>query len=384
MPQHSLTALNRPSKSQRFHIAMAVMGTERCSSSISPCGHRGTGAHAQNASNLLKMHRPCSASDAARSAQGADGKNHRTTDAESIVLLHAAADRIATLGTADRERAILGARKIGLSLAATVLAIGCLTGVARQASGQKPASKASATVPRYAVRGIYDRDLSKTGFSDEAAIGFDYIDSGPYPGEIQALVTDHLKGLVWLGGYDQTSCQFNESDSWVRSHVSAIAGSQGVGAYYIDDEPNAVTCPTEPSQIRARSALVKSIDPQPPTLLVTYRVDQLRLFAGTVDVIGLDHYPCSLEHGCDYSVIDQEAAAADQLGIRYWGVIQAAGDDYYKLPTPQELHEEFVHWEATTMQGYLVFAWHWPPYRPSLWLAHHPELLTQLAHENAS
>jgi hypothetical protein len=81
-------------------------------------------------------------------------------------------------------------------------------------------------------------------------------------------------------------------------------------------------------------------------------------------------------------MIDREAAVPDRLGIRYWGVIQAFGDDYYKLPTPQELHEEFLYWRATRMQGYDVFAWQWPRDRPALWLANHPDLQAQLAKEN--
>jgi hypothetical protein len=201
---------------------------------------------------------------------------------------------------------------------------------------------------------------------------------------MSALAARGLKGFVWLGGYSNTSCTFNESDEWVRSHVAAIAGNPGVGAYFIDDEPNAAACPTAPAQIRARAALVKSIDPRPLTFITTFKVDQLKLFADTVDIIGLDHYPCSNEYGCDYAVIDAEAAAADSLGVRYWGVVQAFGDSWYKLPTPDELHQEFLHWRATHMQGYLVFAWRWPSNHSSLWLANHPELQSQLATENGS
>jgi hypothetical protein len=74
-------------------------------------------------------------------------------------------------------------------------------------------------------------------------------------------------------------------------------------------------------------------------------------------------------------------------------VIQAYGDGasalcgsspWYRLPTPGELHQEFVHWSATKMEGYLVFAWHWPDCDSSVWLANHPELQAQLALENAS
>ena len=114
-----------------------------------------------------------------------------------------------------------------------------------------------------------------------------------------------------------------------------------------------------------------------------YQVDQLKRFAGTVDVIGLDHYPCSHRNGCDYSVIDEQAAVADRLKIRYWGVIQAFGDDWYRMPTRDELHSQFLFWRATNMEGYLVFAWRWPKKRPDLWLAHRPDLRAQLARENA-
>jgi hypothetical protein len=239
------------------------------------------------------------------------------------------------------------------------------------------------TARRYAIRGIYDRDGSKTGFDQEAALGFNAIDSGPYRDQMNALRRRHLKGIVWLGPYSNESCSFQRSDRWVRSHLAGIAGHPAVGAYFIDDEPDADKCPSAPAQIKARAGLVKSIDPRPPTMIVSYQVDQLERFAGTVDVIGLDHYPCSYRHGCNYDVIDEQAAVADRLGIRYWGVIQAYGDDWYKLPTAHELHSQFLYWRATKMDGYLVFAWRWPKDRPKLWLANHRDLRAQLARENA-
>ena len=77
------------------------------------------------------------------------------------------------------------------------------------------------------------------------------------------------------------------------------------------------------------------------------------------------------------------AAEADRLGVRYWGVIQAWGeDDWYRLPTRSELHNQFVHWRATNMEGYLVFAWHYPDDLPALWLANRPGLQAQLDIEN--
>ena len=99
----------------------------------------------------------------------------------------------------------------------------------------------------------------------------------------------------------------------------------------------------------------------------------------------MDHYPCSIPNGCQYSYIDQQAAEADRLGIRYWGVIQAVGDgSYYRPPTPEELHEQFVHWRATNMEGYLVFSWRWPEDGSALQLANNLELQAQFAIENAN
>ena len=132
-------------------------------------------------------------------------------------------------------------------------------------------------------------------------MGFNYIDSSPDRGEMRALAARHLKGFLWLGGYDNSSCRFNQSDAWVRSHVGSVAGMPAVGAYFIDDEPDASACPSAPDQIKARSDLVKSIDPGPPTFIVTYHVDQLGRFAGKTDVIGLDHYPCSIPNGSTIS-----------------------------------------------------------------------------------
>jgi hypothetical protein len=241
-----------------------------------------------------------------------------------------------------------------------------------------------APIPQYAVRGVYDHDSSATGFNIESAIGFNMIDSGPFKDRMDQLAARGLKGFVWLGGYSNTTCKFNYSDDWVRSHVSAVAGNPGVGAYFIDDEPDPVACPNVANQIKARSNLVKSIDPGPPTFMVDYKVDQFWRWAGKTDILGLDHYPCSIKDGCDFSKIDEQAAEADRLGIRYWGVIQAHGDDWYKVPTPEELHQEFVHWRATNMEGYLVFSWQFPDDDPALWLANSPELQVQLAVENAT
>lgn len=283
-------------------------------------------------------------------------------------------------------------KPLGRGLAVLLAVVGCAAAAAgcgnatgnANATGNGDQRAAHAASRPYPIRGIYDRDFSASGFNDEAAIGFNVIDSDPNRTELDTLAARQLKGLVWLGGYSNDTCAFNNDDEWVRAHVRAVAGHRAIAAYYIDDEPDAARCPSAPAQMRDRSRLVKSIDPRPPTLLVSYKLEQFPLFAGTVDIIGLDHYPCSIKDGCDFTRIDKAAAAADRAGIRYWGVIQAFGDSYYKLPTPDELAQQFAHWRTTRMEGYLVFSWHWPPGHKSLWLANHPELQRQLSIENGS
>ena len=273
-------------------------------------------------------------------------------------------------------------------VAAALLAVllgaagGAVVGGAGAASGTIAEVASTGTGDPYPIRGVIDRDFSATGFDDEATTGFNLIDSGPYVDQMDALRDRGLKGFIWLGGYSNETCTFNYTDDWVRSHVGAIAGHPGVGGYFIDDEPDAAACPTAPAQIKARADLVKSIDPGPPTFIVAYKVDQLKLFAGKVDVIAIDRYPCSIANGCDYSKADAAAAEADRLGIRYWGVIQAFGDDWYRVPTVSELHQQFLHWRATNMSGYLVYAWHSPHDRPDLWLSNNRALQTQLTYEN--
>ena len=229
------------------------------------------------------------------------------------------------------------------------------------------------------MRGVFDRATDR-----QAALGFNFIDSSPYKDQLDQLARRRLKGFIWLGGYSNENCRFRASDSWVRSRVGAVAGHRAVGAYFIDDEPDAAKCPRAPADMKARSALVRSLDPRPPTFLLSYRIEQYKLFKGSTDVLALDKYPCSHKHGCDYARISQQADEADRLGIRYWGVIQAYGDDWYRQPTRLELHKEFACWRTTNMEGYLVFAWRWPRDQPDMWLAKRPDLQEQLRVENGS
>jgi acid phosphatase len=259
--------------------------------------------------------------------------------------------------------------------------------------------------PAYPLRGMYMRDLSSTGFSDEAANGFNLIDSAPGTADY---LTGNLQGLVWVGNYNNTTCSWSVSDSTLASYVTAHKGDPKIAAWYISDEPDPVACPNAPAQHQARTALIHSIDPTAKVYVLLdsnsgqASLDEMADWVGTADVFGLNPFTCYQDQSsCVYSWIDTVAARADQLGLPYWGVVQAFGDPpgsgytytsldgsgnpvsgHVQLPSANELDQEFVHWRATKMQDYLVYAWRSPSSTPSLWLANQPPLLAQLLSEN--
>src|SRR5439155_6537744 len=151
------------------------------------------------------------------------------------------------------------------------------------------------------------------------------------------------RGLVWVGDYDNTTCSWEESDAALNSQVTAARGDAKVFGYFISDEPNPYACPNAPAQHKARSDLIHSIDPAKPTVIVldsngfTGRntqdaLDQMPLWKGTADYIGLDPYPCRQGSGCHFSWIDKTIQAANAAGLNYWGVIQAFNDSSWRWP----------------------------------------------------
>jgi hypothetical protein len=172
----------------------------------------------------------------------------------------------------------------------------------------------------------------------------------------------------------------------VTSHVEAIRGHPAILAYQVTDEPKESDCPTAPAEMAKRSALIKSIDPTKPTYLVIQASDgegphPYEKFAGTTDIMGVDIYPCSFENGCRMEKIDQAIAALEQDGVpRYWALIQAFEDDYYRMPTAAELHAQFARWRSSAMEGYFVFSLNYQRNQ----LETHPDVLAALREENAA
>ncbi len=218
------------------------------------------------------------------------------------------------------------------------------------------------------VRGVYGRDSTPSGVGLIAAAGFDAVTVGPWREELDALHAAGMKGVVWLWDYDDERCAFEKDDRWVRQVVGAIAGHPAVLAYQVADEPSFARvepgCPAVPEQVRARSELIHSLDPVPPTYVVIPTWDgreayPYQHFAGTTDVMGLDVYPCWHQTAeCQMEIIDDAIAAADEDAVpRYWAVLQDFDDGWYRSPTAAELDAQFERWAGSRMEGYFVYHW---------------------------
>jgi len=230
-------------------------------------------------------------------------------------------------------------------------------------------------------RGCFSRDSSPTGFNAIVAAGFTVIDISTDPRAVNALPARH-RALVWLGNYDNTTCTWERSDAWIVAHVAPLAGNPKVAAYNLADEPRVWECPSAPQDLAARSALVKSLDPDTPTFAVImahWPENPYVPYVGAVDIIGADRYPCSWAKGCVFTDIDETIGLLETAKVpRYWAIVQAFADSYYRWPTAAELREEFRHWRTSRMEGYVVFSW---AYHGDS-LANHPDLLDALAAEN--
>jgi hypothetical protein len=232
------------------------------------------------------------------------------------------------------------------------------------------------------VHGCYGTDSSPTGFDHMVAAGCNVIERPAFTGDLDQLPKD-VKAMVWLGNYDNSSCSWQKSDDWIREHVGAIKGHPGIALYYLADVPHIWDCPNLPQQMKARSDLIHSIDPGPPTFaLMEPRADEnpYAPYVGTVDIIGADRYPCSYKDGCVMSLIDDTIALLDEAHVpHYWISLQACADSFHRFPTPDELREEFRRWQASRTEGILVFSWSWAGNS----LDDHPDLVDVLKEENA-
>jgi hypothetical protein len=224
------------------------------------------------------------------------------------------------------------------------------------------------------VRGAYGYDGDDYGsgaedsFEDVVAAGiFNTVNGSHYPDQLDVIYASGLQAVVWLGSYNEDTCSFERSDDWVRQNVPNVANHPAVVAYQLADEVNYARvrgCPNVADQVRARSELVRSLDPTHPTYVTLSEWDGFeeypyQYFTDVADIIGLVTYPCSHSGGCDFGEIYGAIAQADADGIgRYWAVIQAFEDDWYKLPSYEQLKRQLEIWtESSRMEGYFIYEW---------------------------
>lgn len=272
----------------------------------------------------------------------------------------------------------------GAALLAIVMVAGC---GGSGGGGGTPAVSTNTVAEKLGVHGCYGKDGSPSGFDHLVAANCNVIDRAAFPQYLDQLPPG-VKGMVWVGNYDNSVCDFQKSDDWIRSHVAAIAGHPGIATYFIADIPHFWDCPTAPDQMRARSALIHSIDPGPPTLVAIEPstgpikgANPFTPYVGTVDIIGAERYPCTFKDGCVMSRIDDTIALLQQANVpRYWAILQAFADSTHLLPTPDELRAQVDHWRGSRMEGLLWFSWSFGT-EP---LDNHPDLVQVIAEENAS
>jgi len=236
----------------------------------------------------------------------------------------------------------------------------------------------AATAFRYAYFGDSDPSANK-------ALGATLIDVGSRS-SADALPAG-LQGMVWLGDYDNSTCSWQTSDSSLSSAVTAAKGDPKVYGWFFSDEPNPYACPNAPAQHQARSNLIHSIDANTKTFIVLDSngfsgnmtqdaIDQIPLWKGTADFIGLDPYPCLANKSCNYTFIGNTIAKADAAGIPYVGVLQAfdgtGAGEQFRQPTSTELQTMVNLWAGSHEVGSAYFAWDWPS--ANWYLKDHPDL----------
>lgn len=241
------------------------------------------------------------------------------------------------------------------------------------------AIKPSAASAAAAVRGAYGGPTA-----DVKAAGFNTVNAGPFRSTLDSLGSRGMKAVIWLGSY-RDSCSFDLTDDEIRQKVGAVAGHPAILAYQISDEPEKEYrdgCPGAVQQHKDRTKLIHGLDPGKPTYTVIATWDGVdaypyRHWVGATDIMGLDVYPCRYNSPtCSFGMIDKAVASAAAAGVpRYWAVVQAFGDGYYRMPTGAEIAEQLRRWNASRMEGYFVYHWSQQASWMVDWLAKHPTVV---------
>ena len=223
--------------------------------------------------------------------------------------------------------------------------------------------------------GAYGPDSSRSGYAMKRKIGFNTVYLGVTLGGIKGTLASldrlrarGMKAVIWLGSYDrQVHCGFERDDPWIKTVVAGLAGNPAIAAYQLGDEVNGrrtVDCGDVPAAMKARTALIKSIDPSARTYVTLGMFGEPDYFdyakyVGSADILGLVIYPCVRQHPeCVWAKIRKAIRAAKQDQIpRYWAVVQDFGNSWYRQPTRGELRRQLRIWRRSGISGYFVYDW---------------------------
>jgi hypothetical protein len=219
-----------------------------------------------------------------------------------------------------------------------------------------------------------------TDTADPVTAGFGYTLADVTAIELGGLTKQ--KGLVWVGNWTRTSCTWAVSDATLTALIATDVRPNKAHLYgfYIADEPDGSACPGATAALRARTALIHTLLPGYPTYAVIEFPSHYASFNGSVDIMGIDPYPCHRGAACSTTEIPADVAALKSAGVRrYWGVIQAFQDAYYRFPTTAELVAMIAQWKVSGWSGQQTFAWRYAGNA----LSDHPGLLAVLGRLNS-
>jgi hypothetical protein len=257
-----------------------------------------------------------------------------------------------------------------LAVAAVTLTVGFSGSTSQPRAGAPPIAFG---------RGIYT--TTGADYARIADLGFRTVIVNPSKQALEEIRAHRLTAMIYLGGYDSGTCTFGWPDGTVAARVTAIRDHPASVMYYIADEPHTANCPNAVQQIRARAELVKSIDPTALTAIAENRSLDVGAFANATDVMILSTYPCSRVNGCVLSKVDMALSAARAANVKHpWAAPQSFGDDYYRVPTPEELQAIIDRWRAGGVQGFFTYTWNCCGDPETL--ANHPELWDTWRREN--
>lgn len=228
-------------------------------------------------------------------------------------------------------------------------------------------------------RGIYT--TTGADYARIAELGFRTVIVNPTKAALDEVSAYGLTAMIYLGGYDNSACAFVWSDATVTTRVTSVKDHPASVMYYVADEPHSANCPEVAQQIRARAQLVKRIDATAATAIAEDRPADVRVLANTTDVMILSTYPCSHVNGCVLSKIDAAVSSARVANVKHvWGAPQSFGDEYYRMPTPEELQALIDRWKAGGVQGFFTYTWNCCGDPETL--SNHPELWDTWRREN--